>query len=624
MRIVRGVWRLLVGIKDALVLLAMLLFFGLLFAALSFTPNPRVPDSGALVVALNGSLVEQPSQVTPFAALAGQGGTMREYRLRDVIRAIDAAAGDGSIKAVVLDLDRFAGGGQATIAAAARAVDRVRAAGKPVLAYATGYTDSSYQLAAHASEVWLDSYGQVLVTGPGGVNLYYKGLLDKLGVETKVYRVGQFKSAVEPFTRTDQSPEARAANQALADALWGEWQAGVAKARPKARVAAYVADPEAVVAAAGGQMAQAALSAGLVDRIGDRIAFGNRVAQLAGQGPEKQAGAFSAIPLERWLAAHGESDNGGQIGVLTIAGMIVDGQSPPGTAGGDTIANLLLDELAKDRIKALVVRVDSPGGSVTASERIRSAILEAKRRGLPVVVSMGTLAASGGYWVSTPADRIFAEPSTITGSIGVFGLLPNFAGSLAKLGLSADGVKTTPLSGQPDLLRGTSPEFDRLMQAGISDIYRRFTGLVAASRHLPVARVDQIGQGRVWAGDTAIRIGLVDAYGGLDEAIAEAARRAKIDPATARPRFIEKAPSLLSQLAASLAGQREDDGKAGDAFSRLAAQPADALLHALGDLHMMAGGPAMQVVCLDCPAVPVRRPGDQALLQTAVAALARR
>ncbi len=624
MRIVRGIWRLLVGIKDGLVLLAMLIFFGLLFAALSFTPNTKVAQSGALVIRLAGSLVEQPSQADPFTAIAGRTPVTEEYRLYDVIRALDGAATDSSIKAVVLDLDRFTGGGQATIAAAARAVDRVRAKGKPVLAFATGYTDDSYQLAVHASEVWLDPLGAVLLTGPGGANLYYKGLLDKIGVETKVYRVGQFKSAVEPFIRTDQSPEARAANQALVDALWGDWRAGVAAARPKAQLAAYIADPERMLAAAGGGMARTAQAAGLVDQLGDRVAFGRRVATLAGRGSEKQPGAYSAIPLDRWIAAHSASSSGSAVGVLTIAGTIVDGQAPPGSAGGDTIANLLLDELAKDRIKALVVRVDSPGGSVTASERIRSAILEAKRKGLPIVVSMGSVAASGGYWVSTPADRIFAETSTITGSIGVFGLLPTFKGTLAKLGLSADGVKTTPLSGEPDLLRGPSPEFDRLMQAGITDVYARFTGLVAASRHLPLARVDAIGQGRVWAGSSAREIGLVDAYGGLDVAIADAARRAKLDPAKVYPRFIEKQPSMFSQLIASLATSERSDNGPSDAFSRLAARPADMLFGALTGLTAIAEGPAIQVVCLDCPAAPAPHPRDAGWARLAIETLARK
>ncbi|TVV71231.1 signal peptide peptidase SppA [Sphingomonas solaris] len=622
MRIVRGLWRLLVGIKDGLVLLAMLLFFGVLFAALSFSPNPRVPGSGALLVDLDGQLVEQPAQTDPFTAIAGRNPVTREYRLRDVIRAIDGAATDASVKVVVLELDRFTGGGQATIAEAARAVDRVRAKGKPVLAFATGYTDDGYQLAAHASELWLDPFGAVLLTGPGGANLYYKGLLDKLGVETKVYRVGQFKSAVEPFIRTDQSPAAKAAAQALADSLWAAWRADVGAARPKARLAGYIADPEAAMTAAGGGMARAAEMAGLVDRLGDRIAFGRRVAELAGKGTDKQAGAYAAIPLDRWLAAHPERSGGPQVGVLTIAGTIVDGEAPPGTAGGETIAALLLDELAKDRIKALVVRVDSPGGSVTASERIRTAILEAKRKGLPVVVSMGAVAASGGYWVSTPADRIFAEPSTITGSIGVFGLLPTFKGTLAKLGLSADGVKTTPLSGEPDLLRGTSPEFDRLLQAGITDVYGRFTGLVAASRHLPVARVDQIAQGRVWAGSTARGIGLVDAYGGLDVAIAEAARRAKLDPAKVSVRDIEKQPTMLSQIIGDLTSERGESGPT-DAFSRAAARPVAALRRAILGVGAIADGPAIQVMCLECPAAAAPRGHDTGMIGLAAEWLAR-
>lgn len=609
MRLLRALWKILVGVKDALVLVFLLLFFGGLYALLSLSPRPVMAGSGALVLDLDGTLVEQPAQPGTLDAITGGGPALHEYRLRDMVRALDAAASDSSIRAVVLDLDRFAGGGQATIAAAAEALDKVRAARKPVLAYATGYTDDGYMLAAHASEVWVDPYGAVLLTGPGGSRLYYKGLLDKIGVETKVYRVGQFKSAVEPFTRTDQSPEAREADQALYDSLWASWQADVRRARPRVKLDAYIAAPDEAIAAADGDIAKAALDAGLVDKIGDRVEFGRRVAQLAGEAGDGQAGDYRAIPLEGWLAAHPEP-SGGAIGVVTIAGEIVDGEAAPGRAGGDTIADLLLDELAKNRIKALVVRVDSPGGSVTGAERIREAILEAKRKRLPIVVSMGSLAASGGYWVSTPGDYIFAEPSTITGSIGVFGLLPNFRGTLDKLGLSADGVKTTPLSGEPDLYRGTSPEFDRLIQAGINDIYRRFTGLVARSRNLPVARVDEIGQGRVWAGETALGLHLVDKIGGLDDAIAEAARRAKIDPASARPLYIEKSPSYISQLLAGLFQNGDESAAPRDAYTRLARLPERQMLRAFADLKAMAEGPAIQVHCLECPVstMPPPRP----------------
>ena len=605
MRFVRFVWRLLVGIKDALVLLAMLLFFAGVYLALSSSPNPKVASSGALLLDFRGSLVEQPADADPLGFLSGDAARVTQYRLRDLVRAIDAAASDGSVKAVVLDLDAFAGGGQAAIATAGAALDKVRRAGKPVLAFATGYTDDSYQLASHASEIWVDPLGAVLLAGPGGSRLYYKGLLDKLGVTARVYKVGEFKSAVEPYIRADQSPAARQANQALADALWQSWRDEVGAARPKAQLADYVGRIELAGGLPGKSFAESALAAGLADHIGDRAAFGRRVAALAGDHARRIDGDFARIPFDNYLAAHPARSGGGAIGVVTVAGDIVDGIAPPGTAGGETIARLVLDALAEKDLKALVVRIDSPGGSVTGSDRIRSAIMQAKARGLPVVVSMGSVAASGGYWVATAGDRILAEPSTITGSIGVFGILPTFEGALAKLGLSADGVATTPLSGQPDVLKGTSPQIDRLLQAGVEQIYARFLGLVSAARHLPVARVNQIGQGRVWAGGAARQLGLVDAFGGLDDAIAEAARRAGLDPASVHPVYIEREPSFRLKLLRDLfGGSGGNDDSARDPFSRIAARPEALVAAAVAEARKIARGPAIQVRCLECPATP--------------------
>ncbi|HWI85298.1 MAG TPA: signal peptide peptidase SppA [Sphingomonas sp.] len=619
MRVLRGLWKLLVGVKDALVLLLLLLFFGLLYAALTVRPNPKLASSGALVVRLDGALVEQPEDADPLAIISGNGPATREYRLRDVVRAIRFAATDPAVKAVVLDLDRFSGGGQAAISAVGGALDEVRRTGKPVLTFATGYTDDGYQLAAHASEIWLDPIGAVLLAGPGAPHLYYKGLLDKLGVTTHVYRVGRFKSAVEPYIRTDQSPEARAASQALADSLWASWQQEVTLARPRATVAAYAVDPGAALSAAGGDSARAAAAAGLVDKLGDRIAFGQRLIGLAGADGTGAPGGFSSLPLNNYLAAHPEKD-GGKVGVLTVAGDIVDGSAGPGRAAGDTLARLLTDELGKHRIKALVVRVDSPGGSVTASERIRSAILAAKAQKLPVIVSMGSVAASGGYWVSTPGDTIFAEPSTITGSIGVFGIIPTFAGTLQKLGLSADGVATTPLSGQPDVYRGTSPAFDALVQTGIENIYARFTGLVAQSRHLTPQRVDEIGQGRVWAGGVARQIGLVDRFGSLDDAIAFAARAAGLSGSDAQPRWIEQQPNGWKAMLRDWSQKRDTDTDAAvDPWTRIARRPQELLVRALADARALAYGPAIQVRCIECgTAIPVRAP-DRATLAAVLA-----
>jgi protease-4 len=608
MRFLGKAWKVLVAIKDGLVLIFMLIFFGSLYAALSASPHKDSAERGALRLDLSGAIVEQPSRSNPFDLVGGTPVT-REYRVSELIHALDTAATDDRIQAVALDLDLFTGGGQTAIANVGEAIDRVRRANKRVVAYATGYGDDTYQLAAHADEIWLDPLGAVIVAGPGGANLYYAGLLERIGVTANVYRVGAFKSAVEPYTRSDMSPEARAAAQALADALWGTWQQDVRQARPRAQIAQYVADTPASIAAAGGDMAQAALRAGLVDRIGDRTQFGRRMAELAGAGDADVPGSYRAVRYDAWIDDHPASDSGGQIAVLTVAGTIIDGNAPAGTAGGETVARNLERGLARGDIKALVVRIDSPGGSVTASERIRRAILAVKARGIPVIVSMGSVAASGGYWIATAGDVIFAEPSTITGSIGVFAVLPSFQGTLERLGIAADGVRTTPLSGEPDLLRGPSPQANQLLQMGVEATYRRFIGLVARARNLPPARVNEIAQGRVWDGGTARQIGLVDRFGSLDDAIAEAARRARIDPADAQPVFLEREPGWFGQLLADAA--RDEDGQeeaSRDVFARLARRPEAMIERALHETQQLLAGPAIQARCLECPAVaPVPR-----------------
>jgi protease-4 len=600
MRFVGKVWRLLVGIKDGLVLLLMLLFFGLLYAALSAKPTIGSADEGALVLSINGTIAEQPAEADPLDVLSGGSSLTKEHRLRDVVHALNTAATDNRVKAVALDLDSFLGGGQAAVSDVGEALDRVRRANKPVIAYATGYSDDAYLLAAHASEIWLNPLGGVLVAGPGGTNLYYKGLLDKIGVTANVYKAGTYKAAVEPYVRTDMSPEARQANQALAASLWETWLSEVRAARPKAQILPYASAPAERLAQAGGDMAKAALDAGLVDRLGDRTAFGKRLAEIVGSDEEKVPGSFNAIKLDQWTQANPSSDKGGQIGVVTVAGTIVDGQAGPGTAAGDTIAEHIERGLKERDLKALVVRVDSPGGSTLASERIRQAVLNAKAKGLPVVISMGSVAASGGYWIATAGDRILAEPETITGSIGVFGVLPSFEGTMQKLGLGADGIKTTPLSGEPDLLRGPSDEVDRILQNGVDHTYRRFLAIVSQSRNLPVQRVNEIAQGRVWDGGTARQLNLIDGFGSLDEAIAEAARRATLDPATAKAVFLEKEPSWTEQFFRTMAGN--DTGQASpDAFSRMAERPQLLLARALADARQIVSGPAIQARCLECP-----------------------
>jgi len=629
LKLVRAAWRLLVGIKDALVLVALLLFFGLLFAALSARPGGNVGE-GALVLDLDGALVEQPSEPAALASLGGQSAPA-QVRLRDALRALDAAAGDARVKAVVLDLDGFGGGYQAAVTELADAVARVRRV-KPVLAYAGGYSDDGYLLAAAATEVWQDPLGGTLFAGPGGSQPYLKGLIDRLGVNVHVYRVGKFKAAVEPLTRADQSPEAREASAALNGALLSQWREAVRRLRPRAQVDGFLAAPDRAVVAANGDIAGANKAAGLVDRLGDRAAFERRVAEYAGADATKWAGgSYRRIPYDRWLAANPLPTAGEAVGVLTVAGDIVDGEAGPGTAGGETIARAVAKGLAQDNLKALVVRVDSPGGSVPASERIRQAVLGAKRRGLPVVISMGGIAASGGYWVATAGDTVFAEPSTITGSIGIFGIVPTFEGALNKVGVTGDGVRTTPLSGQPDIFRGTSQAFDAVLQSTIENGYRRFVGLVSGARRLSPARVDEIAQGRVWDGGTARQLGLVDRFGTLSDAVAEAARRARLDPAAVRPVFLEKEPGWLATLVQGFGTEEEDaqagagasSGAGGDAFARAAARRRALALAALADARMLAAGGSVQARCLQCAGLgpATASPADARLLDLLLARL---
>ena len=607
MKFVRAIWKLLVGIKDALVLLFMLLFFGMIYAGLSAKPAP-VRD-GVLDLDLKGSLVEQPAR-RDWADVAG-GGRLQEFRLRDLVAALDAAKDDGRVKAVALDLDGFIGGGQTAIGDLADAVRRVRAAGKPVIAYSTGYTNDGYQLASAASEIWLNPLGAVAIAGPGGSNLYYKGLLDKLGVTANVYRVGTYKAAVEPFIRNDMSPEAKQNALALDQAQLETWRQSVRQARPKANVDLFLQDMNGAVTAAGGDMAKAAVAAGLVDKIGDQQAFEARLAQLGGKNNKNVAG-YNRIKLGSYVADKVERNPHGPIGVVTIAGLIVDGNAGLGRAGGDTIANEIEDGLDKG-VKALVVRIDSPGGSVLASERIRQALLDAKAQKIPIVVSMGSVAASGGYWVATPADYIYAEPSTITGSIGVFGVLPSFQGTLQKLGVGADGVKTTPLSGEPDLLKGPSPEVNQLLQTGVNAMYARFLGIVAQARHKSPAEIDRIAQGRVWDGGSAHQLGLVDGFGGVDEAIAKAAQLAGLGNERG-VRYLEPPRSFRDQLIETIASEEDTDGAAPqDAFALLAGQPQRQLASALAEMRSILSGPSIQARCLECPAVAPARLGKSDL-----------
>ena len=616
------IWRLLVGIKDGLVLLFMLLFFGLLFAILTARPSPAQVRDGALLIDLNGVIVEEATPVDPFAVILSGSAPVGEYQARDLVRAIDAAATDERISAVVLDLDRFLGGGQAHLSEIGEALDRVRAAEKPVLAYATAYADDGVFLAAHASEVWLNPLGGAVVAGPGGNRLYFADLLDKLKGNARVYKVGTYKSAVEPYTENAMSDPARENAQALYGALWEEWQANVKKARPAADLALITSDPAQWIEAAKGDFAKASLDAGLVDKLGTRVEFGERVAEIVGKDDwDETPGAYPHTQLAAWLEENPLSDEGAAIGVITVAGEIVDGDAGPGVAGGTRIAKLLDEALSRD-LKGLVVRVDSPGGSAMASEEIRNAVLRHKAKNIPIAVSMGNVAASGGYWVATPGDRIFAEPETITGSIGIFAIIPTFEGAAQELGVNSDGVKTGPLSGQPDLIGGFTPEVDRILQASIEDGYTDFITRVAEARDMTLDQVDTIGQGRVWDGGTARQLRLVDEYGGLTSALEWVAGQAELEAGGWHAVYLGDEASTTDTILRRLLVGEEDAGSR-DVFAMLAGQQRAAAGMALIDAQRLLTTNGVQAYCLACPSPAVARAQGQSSFDGFMARVAR-
>jgi protease-4 len=613
MRFASKVWKLLVAVKDAMALLFLLMFFGLVYAALSARPAPGRVEDGALLLELDGTVVEEKSESDPIALLMGAGGSVHEFQARDIERALRLAAKDKRIKVVVLDLSRFLGGRYIHLHDIGKAIDEVRKAGKPVLTFANAYADDGVQLAAHASEAWVDPMGGAFVTGPGGNLQFYKGLFDKFKVNAHVYRVGTYKSAVEPYMRSDLSPEAREDFKFVLDAQWNAYRAEIAKVRPKAQLDRMTGDPVAWLKASGGDIAQAGKAAGLIDRIGDKTEFENRVEEIAGESGQarpgrKDAPSYAHTGLATWLAANPVKDEGAAIGVVTIAGEIVDGDAGPGTAGGDRIARVLDENLDAAKYKALVVRIDSPGGSVMASERIRRAILRWKNAKIPVVVSMGSMAASGGYWVSTPGQRVFAEPATVTGSIGVFAVITSFEKTLADFGVTSDGVGTTPLSGQPDLFAGLTPAVDGMLKTSVESNYARFLDVVGKARGKTAPQVDAIAQGRVWPGAEAQRNGLVDQMGGLGDALAYAAKLGKVGNGKWHADYLAEDPDPFAAFIEGLTSGSQEQARARAGaydFAGLVAKRQQLTAgQAVSRLDALLGAKGVQAYCIECGMEP--------------------
>lgn len=483
----------------------------------------KIEDHSVLVLALQGSLVEEsPGGVREKLMGELQIKPNGNVRLRDLRMALELAAKDRRIDRVLLKLDDFKGGGLVALREAASAIDRFKASGKPVLAWSAAYDQRQYYLAAHASELVLHPLGAVLIEGFGGQRNYYKDALDKLGVEAHLVRVGQYKSAGESFVLNAPSKQALQAEAYVYDALWALYTGGVEQARqlPTGSVAQRIETLPAALQAVGGDAAQLAKDWHWVDSLQTFESLRELLVKEVGADPEHKS--FRQVDWRSYLASEQKEVKGAHIAVIVAEGEIADGRAPVGNIGGLSTADLVRQATQDEDVQAIVLRLNSPGGSVLGSELIHDQLRVARAQGKPVVVSMGNVAASGGYWISLASDRVVADPATITGSIGVFAMLPTGKGLMGKLGINTGGYRTTWLAGAYDPRQALDPRIQRMAQSSIDHVYAEFVGKTSKARGLDAVRVDELAQGRIWTGAQAQQRKLVDRLGDFNDAIDEA------------------------------------------------------------------------------------------------------
>ena len=551
-----------------------LLFFGLLLliliglvvaAGMGAKSSTSLQDRTTLVIAPEGRLVEQftADPVSRAFAKAMGDNNAEEIQLRDLIRVIDAAREDKKIERVVLELDKLQPSGFASLREVAASLQALRASGKQIVAYSDGMGQAQYLLAAQADEIYLDPMGAVLLEGLGRYRQYFRaGLQDKLGVDVHLFKVGEYKSAAEPYVLDAASADAKEADLYWMTDVWQRYLDDVAKARglDEAQLAAGIDTLPEGVAAAGGDLARFALQQKLVTALKTREEFEDLMAERGVADSDADNG-FRSINLDAYQSVvdtrRSPVDARPQVAVVVASGEISGGDLPAGRIGGESTSALLREAREDSDVKAVVLRVNSPGGEVFASEQIRREVVALQAAGKPVVVSMGDLAASGGYWISMNADRIYADPSTITGSIGIFGMVPNVTRALDKIGVHTDGVGTTRFAGAFDMTKPLDPAVGQVIQSVINKGYADFTGRVAEARNKTVEAVDDVARGRVWSGAQAKERGLVDAFGGQADAVADAAARAKLGGADKfRVRYIDKPATPFAQFLGGFAGSR--------------------------------------------------------------------
>lgn len=532
--IFKGIWKAISFVRLALTNLIFLLSIALIYFVYlhGAETQPQVEKASALVLNLSGPIVEQSQYVHPMDSITGSlfGNEMpKENVLFDVVKTIRYAKDDDKITGIVLALRDLPETNLTKLRYIAKALNEFKASGKPIYAIGAFYNQSQYYLASYADKVYLAPDGGVMLKGYNAFNLYYKTLLEKLEVTTHVFRVGTYKSAIEPFIRDDMSPAAKESATRWLGQMWGAYVDDVATNR---NIDAKTLNPSmdeflAQLKSVNGDLAALALQLGLVDELATRQQLRANFAEQFGSNGED---SYNAIGYYDYQATMRDNFNhtADDVAVVVASGTIMDGQQPRGTVGGDTVAGLLRQARNDDKVKAVVLRVDSPGGSAFASEVIRNEVQALKEAGKPVVVSMSSLAASGGYWISMSADKIIAQPTTLTGSIGIFSVITTFEKGFNKLGIYTDGVGTSPFS-KEGISTGISEGAAQAFQMGIEHGYHRFISLVGDNREMSLEAVDKVAQGRVWTGFDALNHGLIDQIGDFDDAVAEAAKMANLE-----------------------------------------------------------------------------------------------
>ncbi len=552
--ILQGTWR---ALRLGMQLLSTLFFLLLVIVTLLLLfhrPQTVIPRGTALVVAPTGTLVEETSPMDPMARYLNNiaGLPVREETLlQDVLDAIHHATDDDRIRILVIAPGRMKQAGLNQVQAIGRAIEEFKHSGKMVIATSDTFSQTQYYLASWADEIYLHPMGSIDLHGFGVYRLYVRDLLDKLAVNFHVFRVGSFKSALEPFMRNSMSPEAREANGFWLTNIWNRFCADIAAHRGVTVRALNDAinNLPAHLRAAGGNAARMALRGGLVDGLKDHQELDNYLSSLVGRSKDQTT--FRQVSMETYLSTFTPSyadsgDSGSKIGLIVAQGDIVYGEGGVGTIGSTSLCRQIRQARTDRQIKALVLRIDSGGGSALAAELIRRELEVTRKSGRPVVVSMGSMAASGAYWLAAGADRIIASPVTLTGSIGIFGAMPTFENTLARIGVHSDGTGTTRLADAGDPARPLSEELGQAIQMGVEDGYSRFISIVSQGRGIPAAQVEKIAEGRVWDGLTARKLGLVDALGSLDDAIAAA--RELAGSMDAVPVYVEPPDSSLLKL----------------------------------------------------------------------------